>query len=208
MNSCYWKYFKYVLEHKKNVFKVAVKKGDYIHAFTHDLHKFKPSQFIPYAIWFYSEQGKALEETYDLEFLNSGTSEISKTYLKNKDNMEMAWIEHYSSQTFGRHHWQFWNGKVMPIEYIKQMIINWEAKSLTTDIPASEYYLKNYHTIEIHRVSRCYLEMELGLLDFHYENGLTLKEIVAQSTDEDFESVIKPHIEQVAGIKATKEMFE
>lgn len=48
-----WGYLLYVLEHKKNVFKVCWKRGMYLHAFTHDLSKFLPSEFFPYAERFY-----------------------------------------------------------------------------------------------------------------------------------------------------------
>lgn len=51
----YIKYLLYVLEHKKNVFKTCWNKGLYLHAFTHDLSKFRPSEFIPYARYFYDE---------------------------------------------------------------------------------------------------------------------------------------------------------
>ena len=46
----YYEYLKYVLEHKKNVFKTCRKRGLKLHALTHDLSKFSPSEFIPYAI--------------------------------------------------------------------------------------------------------------------------------------------------------------
>lgn len=45
----YLKYLCYVLKHKWNVFKVCMLRGLFIHAFTHDLSKFLPSEFIPYA---------------------------------------------------------------------------------------------------------------------------------------------------------------
>ena len=51
----YIKYFLYILEHKKNVFKMCWKKGLYLHAFTHDLSKFLPDEFFPYANWFYGK---------------------------------------------------------------------------------------------------------------------------------------------------------
>ena len=49
----YLKYFLYVLEHKKNVGIECIKEGRYIHAITHDMSKFRPSEFIPYARFFY-----------------------------------------------------------------------------------------------------------------------------------------------------------
>ena len=69
----YWKYFKYVMEHKRNVFiecmNMAKKyKGQdkidlIIHAFTHDMSKFLPCEFIPYAKWFYDKDcGVQLEK--------------------------------------------------------------------------------------------------------------------------------------------------
>ena len=45
----YWDYFKYIVEHKKNVGIECLKAGMFIHAITHDLSKFLPSEFIPYA---------------------------------------------------------------------------------------------------------------------------------------------------------------
>lgn len=41
--------------------KLAGKRGLYLHAFTHDLSKFLPSEFIPYAKWFYGENGIKLK---------------------------------------------------------------------------------------------------------------------------------------------------
>lgn len=55
----YWNYFKYVLEHKKNVFIECWKEGLYIHAFTHDLSKFSILEFKSYAKKFY---GNALQK--------------------------------------------------------------------------------------------------------------------------------------------------
>ena len=41
------------MNHKKNVGIEAWKDGLYIHAFTHDLSKFLPSEFIPYSKFFH-----------------------------------------------------------------------------------------------------------------------------------------------------------
>jgi hypothetical protein len=87
----YYKYFKYVLEHKKNVFIECMnmakeywnepyfKKQNrkiarelFVHAFTHDLSKFLPCEFIPYARYFHKK---------------------NKT-LKTKDDFENAWEHH------------------------------------------------------------------------------------------------------------------
>jgi len=53
----YIKYFFYIIEHKFNVGIECFNMGLYWHAFTHDLSKFLPDEFFPYANWFYSEYG-------------------------------------------------------------------------------------------------------------------------------------------------------
>ena len=48
----YWKYFKYIVEHKWNVGIECFKIMQPIHAIFHDLSKFLPSEFLPYARFF------------------------------------------------------------------------------------------------------------------------------------------------------------
>ena len=62
-----------------------------IHAFTHDLSKFNPLEFIPYAKKFYGN--------IDVDF-----NKINKQFNK-------AWKHHYKNN---KHHHEYWNGKSIP----------------------------------------------------------------------------------------------
>ena len=186
----YWLYLKYILEHKKNVFKTCWKRGLYIHAFTHDLSTFYPSEFFPYANWFNGKYGVNFKK-----FLCYGSN---VKHNKSKQKFEEAWKKHYSRN---KHHWNYWlesnsnnhifsvislfnvieqggkkEAKNMPHKYIMQMICDWEAMSLKFGDSAQEYYLKNYDKIKLHRKTRALLEEELGLFPFLYdcpESGCT-----------------------------------
>ena len=57
----YINYLRYVLQHKYKVFIQCIKRGLYIHAFTHDFSKFRPSEFIPYARWYYGEKNEEVK---------------------------------------------------------------------------------------------------------------------------------------------------
>lgn len=166
MKTNYKSYLIYVLEHKRNVFKVCWNKGLYLHAFTHDLSKFLPSEFMIYAKNFYGEKdckycNKYLECDYNQIGLGSGNwAKECKDY-KYK-GFDKAWNEHYKKN---KHHWQYWENKKIPIKYIKQMICDWEAMSLKFGGSCQEYYMKNYDKIKINLESRCLLEFELGLID-------------------------------------------
>jgi hypothetical protein len=138
----YWDYLKYVLEHKKNVFIECWKRGLYIHAFTHDLSKFSPIEFISYAKYFY------------------GTKE-EKAF----SNFDHGWLNH---QRKNKHHWGYWvdsSGKalIMPQKYIKQMICDWEAMGRKFGDTAKWYYLKNKENYILNPITIIYLERELGL---------------------------------------------
>lgn len=63
------------------------KRGLYIRSLTHDLSKFRPSEFFPYAI-FFDEKKKP-----------------QKTDFVVKDNFRRAVCKHYNRND---HHWQYW----------------------------------------------------------------------------------------------------
>lgn len=133
----YWKYFKYIVEHKKNVFIECWKNGLYIHAFTHDLSKFRPSEFITYANFFYKSEG------------------YEKSY-KDKESFQYGWCLH---QKRNKHHWNYWvivDGKnkikpvPMPFKYIKQMICDWKGMSRKFGDNWIDYYEKNKDNFILH----------------------------------------------------------
>jgi|GEM_PF-1863360 len=159
----YWDYFKYVLEHKKNIFKICWSKGLYKHAITHDLSKFSPQEFVAYAKYFYINKDEFKEE------------------------FDKAWEHHYKNNP---HHWDHWldeNGKPKPIpdRYLRQMISDWEVMSLKFGGSAQEYYLNNYRKIKLEYETRMILEMMLNLNDSLACNyGHTLEDF-ANMDDED-----------------------
>lgn len=183
MRNNYFGYLRYILEHKKNVFKTCWKRGLYIHAFTHDLSKFLPSEFIPYARWFYGKNGTYLKdyikkyegnvEDWDFEYMKKINKECNNRF-------KWAWAKHY---TRNKHHWNHWFNPLtneceeMPHKYIMQMICDWEAMALKFGDTAQVYYLKNYNNIELADISRLKLEIELGLNESAFHNyGHTLKQ--------------------------------
>jgi len=151
----YWDYFKYTIKHKWYVFNFCIRKGMFIHAFTHDLSKFLPSEFIPYAKHFYGK------EENDIPF-------------------RIAVLKHYHRN---KHHFAYWigtDGKTysMPRRYVKQMIADWQAMSyakLVKDYPNLQY---NYNlvlsnTIDFYKQldqrnfspqTRYYIKKYLGIL--------------------------------------------
>lgn len=134
----YIDYLRYVREHRKNVRKVAFSRKMYWHGLTHDLSKYLPDEFIPYAKYFY-------------------ISKVGNTGIFNS-----AWEKHF---TRNKHHWQHWVGTVMPIKYIQQMIVDWEAMSLKFGGSAKEYYLSNKLHMELNPVTRLVVEL-------HFKNEI------------------------------------
>lgn len=138
--KAYWNYFKYICEHKKNVFIECWDKGLFWHGISHDLSKFRPSEFIPYARYFH----------------------IDRNNSKYKEGFEKAWKKHYSRNL---HHWNYWYERdiPMPYKYIMQMICDWSAMSRKFGDTPQAFYLNNYKKIKLDRESRRTLEINLGL---------------------------------------------
>ena len=136
----YWTYFKYVVEHKKNVGIECFKMGMYIHAITHDLSKFLPSEFIPYARFFH--------------FKDRANNYSSKD--ENDLNFQAGWNRH---QKRNKHHWNYWVSvtrvnEIIPIEmpfrYVKQMVADWNGMSRKFNGSTYEYFKKNQDTMILH----------------------------------------------------------
>lgn len=134
----YWIYFKYVIEHKWNVGIECLKMGLFWHAITHDLSKFLPSEFIPYAKHFCAGPNRKL--------------------------FEIAWCIH---QHRNKHHWDYWvkadgNAVPMPRKYVKQMIADWRGMSRKFGDTAVEYYVGNKKRMILHKDTVVIIEDILG----------------------------------------------
>ena len=182
-------YFKYVIEHKKNVFKTAWERGLYMHAITHDINKFNPKEFMPYANWFFGYHGVKLEKDYNKEQLNNNMSCLSRNYLECKKNFNKAWKHHYTNNL---HHWQHWldeNDKPTNILYkhIQEMIADWEAMAIKFGDTAQNYYLSNYNKIKLTDSTRMTVEFELGLnLSIIHNYGHALKQFYEIYSEKEF----------------------
>jgi hypothetical protein len=113
----YINYLWYILKHKYYVSVECFKEGLYWRGLVHDLSKFLPSEFIPYANFFYNKPRD-----------NTG-------YYKSTDTgdkaFDFAWLLH---QKRNKHHWQWWilpedggGVKALRMEsvYVTEMICDW-----------------------------------------------------------------------------------
>lgn len=182
----YWEYFKYVMEHKKNVFLVCrQQKGMFWHGVFHDLSKFHPKEFKAYANYFYGEWGVKIEKAYpDKENYTNGQSCLSRSYLACYRAFDDAWMHHY---THNKHHWNYWIGRDMPEKYIRQMVCDWKAMSIKFGDTAQAFYIKNYNKMDLTWQTRINVEYELGLNDSLINNyGHTLQQFVNLYTEDTY----------------------
>jgi hypothetical protein len=191
MENMYWNYFKYVMEHKVNVFKTCWKRGLYLHAFTHDMSKLSMDEFFDYAKWFYGPCGVELKKHYPETRLKDGLSCISRSYLNCRANFDDAYKHHYRNN---KHHWEYWVNNLgvareMPRKYIMQMIADWEGMALKFGDTAQEFYLLNCKKMNLERNTRLFVELFLGINPGPNLNyGHTLLELVNMYDEETYNS--------------------
>lgn len=143
----YWKYLKYLLGHKWNVGIECLKMGMFIHAFTHDLSKFLPSEFGPYARNFFGKQ------------------KGDHAQLKAIFDFEKAWLSH---QRRNKHHWDYWvqpAGPIvpMPTKHVKQMVVDWRGMSRKLGDTAENYYQGEKGEMIMHYATTKRVEICLGI---------------------------------------------
>lgn len=159
----HWEYMKYVLRHKLFVLiaglQLGVPPGTLI---VHDWDKFLPFMWFAYARCFYKPNGE-------------------KQYVESVE-FNVAWNAH---QKRNKHHWQYWmlvydSGKteclVMPDKYRREMLADWIGAGRALGKPNTwEWYEANKGNIQLHTVTRFWIEKQLEQLRKHAELEARLK---------------------------------
>lgn len=166
------KYFNYLIIHKWYVMVECFREGLFWRGIVHDLSKFLPNEFFPYANHFYGEKADKNKENINNVFYKLADS--------GDENFDFAWLIH---QKRNRHHWQWWtlpndgSGiKVIPIKdpYLTEMICDWVGSGraqgrqfLKSDrfAEARNWYLENSHKIQLAQETRKKIEQRLGIKD-------------------------------------------
>lgn len=141
----YMKYLLYVLKHKWFVFIECCRLGIPWRGITHDLSKFLPSEFFPYAHNFH----------------------LDPKYVGKKE-FEIAWLHH---QRKNKHHWQYWvvprldddyNIYPMPEKYVKEMLADWVGAGKAQGQPNTrKWYKQNKDKMILHPKTRAWIEVKL-----------------------------------------------
>lgn len=149
----YLKYLRYIIRHKWFVGIECFKRGLFYRGIVHDLSKFLPSEFFPYANYFYGNNGR-------------------------QNEFDFAWLMH---QKRNKHHWQWWilredDGETkifeMPRKYAVEMLCDWigAGRAMGKKSPKHDpymetrgWYLKNANKIILHPKTKAFIEDILGI---------------------------------------------
>lgn len=170
----YLKYLWYVIRHKWYVMVECFRMGIYWRGLTHDLSKFLPSEFIPYARNFYGKYLSFDQLSFDARQRGVRTKEDVKRDFKE------AWLKH---QHRNPHHWQYWilqndtDGRelmVIPTAYLKEMVADWigAGRAITGKREAISWYKKSKDKIVVHHDMIAYIEFFLN--KYAKEEGVSL----------------------------------
>jgi hypothetical protein len=157
------KYLRYVLLHKWYVFLACVEYGIakgclfrmLWRGIKHDWSKFLPSEWIPYANYFYGEGSSTRTQSREAKLA-----------------FDTAWLKH---QHRNNHHWQHWilredsgdtKRVAMPLICIWEMLADWQGagRAITGKTGGTAaWYQKNAERIMLNPATEVYVRTELDL---------------------------------------------
>ena len=157
----FFKYLRYVLRHKLYVYLEGRKLGvGRLQLLKHDLSKFRPDEFLPYARYFYGRRD-----------IPEGYREAYYVVGKIQRDFDKAWLLH---QHRNPHHWQYWvlpldEGRTkvldMPDRYRREMLADWTAmgRAFGEEDPPVGWYVANRDKIRLAPRTRKAVEAHLKL---------------------------------------------
>lgn len=158
----YYNYLRYLVRHKYYVSLECFRQGLYWRGLKHDWTKFLPSEFIPYARFFYGD-GHTINSRRDKTGYYKPTDTGDAAF-------DHAWFLH---QKRNDHHWQYWvlpDGATdvrllpMPHDAWLEMMCDWvgAGRAQGTNDPRG-WYLANGAKIRIHPATRAATRKFLGI---------------------------------------------
>lgn len=165
----YIQYLRYLVVHKYYVLIECWKRGLILQGITHDLSKFRPSEFFPYANFFYGKPFPSDNWHGDIR----NHIRYQSTEAGYKEAFDYAWLLH---QKRNPHHWQYWllqkdDGDLIqiriPQKYLLEMLCDWigAGKAQGYHSPKNDpykevtaWYQKNQHNIRLSLQNRCAIE--------------------------------------------------
>lgn len=165
------KFLKYLLKHKWYVFIECCKHGLFWIGIKHDLSKFYPSEFLPYAEFFYGKYSNIYNSTNK----KNGYCKPAQT---GDPQFDFAWFLHCKRN---KHHWQWWvipdcdgRSKVLPIQepFLTEMLCDWigAGKAQGHFSPREDpyqnvrnWYKENSNKLQLAEETRKEIEKRIGL---------------------------------------------
>ena len=169
----YLNYLKSLLKHKRFVFVECCRLGIPWLGVVHDWSKFLPSEFIPYARYFYGNYPARADIHGDMRNIlpDRYTAEGVKAAFN------VAWLHH---QKRNRHHWQYWllvndsdepkqRALPMPDRYRREMLADWigagraygKQEQNNNNLDTQQWYLDNRDKLILHPETRQWIETQL-----------------------------------------------
>lgn len=164
------KYLRYLARHKWFVLVACFRRGLYWQGIVHDWSKFLPSEWLPYARFFYGDKLPAWRD------ISTGQRDAGYPYELTSDHLRAAfnraWLAH---QHRSPHHWQHWvlrndDGTTvalpMPHHYVLEMLCDWEGagRAITGQSGGTPaWYAKNRDKMLLHEQTRIIVD---ALLDY------------------------------------------
>lgn len=141
-----------LIRHKWYVFLEACKLGIPWLGIIHDWSKFRPSEFVAYAQYFYGGW-RGDRDTWPPRILKA---------------LDIAWLHH---QRRNKHHWQYWiliqdedEDKVleMPDRYMREMLADWRGAGRAYGNPdTAGWYRDDKEKMQLHPMTRKWIEKQL-----------------------------------------------
>jgi|SRR6185369_9173208 len=172
MSGCvkkHFQYLRYLVLHKWFVLVAGLKIGAPVwRLVTHDLSKFRPSEWLPYLNRFYGGpypefSGFSPAIKFDFDCWSASEEGVAEAF-------DIAWLKH---QHRNPHHWQHWilredNGDIkemmMPYSYVLEMVADWmgAGRVITGKWDVLTWYEKNSALIQLSPPTRRQVELILS----------------------------------------------